>query len=105
MAAHWLSLCQAPPAGAPCDCIPEGEQTLGLRRYRQVVMRYDEARRERGIGSAWLRIKIWLSTSYWRKRKVMADLSDLPNHLRRDIGLPASHSYRDLRALRDNGWR
>lgn len=68
-------------------------------------MRYAEIRRPRGMEGLWLRLKLWLSRPAKPCAHVVRDLSDLPDHVRRDIGLPDPVRYVDWRALRDGGWR
>ncbi|MGF9763111.1 hypothetical protein AAII07_49000 [Microvirga sp. 0TCS3.31] len=55
----------------------------------------------RGIESAWLRLKLWLSPSLLRNDSVISDLSQLSDHERRDIGLPDPVRYMDWRTLKD----
>ena len=64
-------------------------------------MRYEEARRLRGIENAWLRLKLWLHPALLRNDSVVSDLSHLSDHERRDIGLPEPVRYMDWRTLRD----
>jgi hypothetical protein len=64
-------------------------------------MRYEESRRLRGVGSAWLRVKLWFRPSVLRRRPVMSDLSRLSDHERRDIGLPEPVRFMDWHALKD----
>ncbi len=64
-------------------------------------MRYEETRRLRGIESAWLRLKLWLNPALLRNDPVVADLSHLSEHERRDIGLPEPVRYMDWRTLKD----
>ena len=64
-------------------------------------MRYEETRRLRGIGSAWLRLKLWFKPIHSRTRPIISDLDRLSDHERRDIGLPDSVRYMDWRALKD----
>ncbi|HZH09673.1 MAG TPA: hypothetical protein VEZ24_04825 [Microvirga sp.] len=64
-------------------------------------MKYEDARRLRGVESAWLRLKFWWHSVRLEQRPRMGDLNDLPDHLRRDIGLPEPVRYMDWRALKD----
>ncbi|QRM27551.1 hypothetical protein [Microvirga sp. VF16] len=64
-------------------------------------MRYEDARRLRGVESVWLRLKLWFRSDHPRKRPIIADLSRLSDHERRDIGLPEPIRYMDWRALKD----
>jgi len=64
-------------------------------------MRYEETRRMRGIGSVWLRLKLWLRRAPRQTKPVIWDLGALSDHERRDIGLPEPIRYMDWRALRD----
>ncbi|MXQ10806.1 hypothetical protein [Microvirga makkahensis] len=66
-------------------------------------MRYEDARRLRGVESAWLRLRTWLCLSRLqrRRRKPIADLNHLSDHERRDIGLPEPVRYMDWRSLKD----
>ena len=69
-----------------------------------IVMRYEDARRLRGVESFWFRLKLWLHPTPWRSSAVIKELSHLSDHERRDIGLPEQVRYADWRALRENGW-
>jgi uncharacterized protein YjiS (DUF1127 family) len=64
-------------------------------------MRYEDARRLRGVESAWLNVKLWFRPIFRRKRPTISDLSHLSDHERRDIGLPEPIRYMDWRALKD----
>jgi hypothetical protein len=64
-------------------------------------MRYEDARRFRGVEGAWLRLKLWLRPIPRRTGPVIWDLGALSDHERRDIGLPEPARYMDWRALRD----
>ena len=64
-------------------------------------MRYEDARRLRGVESAWLRLKLWFRPVLPRKGPVITDLSALSDHERRDIGLPEPVRYMDWRTLKD----
>ena len=64
-------------------------------------MRYEETRRLRGIGSAWLRLKLWFRPVVPRTGPAISDLSHLSDHERRDIGLPEQVRYMDWRTLKD----
>jgi len=64
-------------------------------------MRYDDARRLRGVEGAWLRLKLWFRPVSRRTGSVIWDLGALSDHERRDIGLPEPARYMDWRALRD----
>ncbi len=65
-------------------------------------MRYDDARRLRGVGSVWLRLKLWLRPAFRRTRPVIWDFDALSDHERRDIGLPEPVRFMDWRALKDS---
>ncbi len=66
-------------------------------------MKYEDVRRLRGIESFWFRLKCWLAPLPRRNRRpVIENLSHLPDHVRRDIGLPDEVSYMDWRVLRQN---
>jgi uncharacterized protein YjiS (DUF1127 family) len=69
----------------------------------ETVMRYEDARRSRGVESVWLRLKLWFSSTRSHRRS-LADLSRLSDHERRDIGLPEPVRYMDWRALKDEGY-
>jgi hypothetical protein len=73
-------------------------------REQDSIMRYEHARRLRGVESAWLRLKLWFRPSFRRGGKVIRNMDHLSDHERRDIGLPEPLRYVDWRALRDNGW-
>jgi hypothetical protein len=62
-------------------------------------MRYEDARRLRGVESAWLRLKLWLRPSPRKRVPVIRDLGDLSDHERRDIGLPEPVRYMDWHTL------
>ncbi len=64
-------------------------------------MRYEDARRLRGVESAWLHVKLWFRPILPRKGPAVSDLSRLSDHERRDIGLPEPIRYMDWRALKD----
>jgi hypothetical protein len=64
-------------------------------------MRYEDTRRLRGIGSAWLRLKLWLRPALPPTGPSISDLSYLSDHERRDIGLPDPVRYMDWRTLKD----
>jgi hypothetical protein len=64
-------------------------------------MRYEDARRLRGVESVWLRVKLWFRPIFQRKGPIISDLSQLSDHERRDIGLPEPIRYMDWRALKD----
>jgi len=64
-------------------------------------MRYEDARRLRGVESAWLHVKLWFRPAFQRKGRIISDLSQLSDHERRDIGLPEPIRYMDWRALKD----
>ena len=66
-----------------------------------IVMRYEDARRSRGVESVWLRLKLWLHSIHLRNRSPMGELSHLSDHEKRDIGLPEPVQYMDWRALKD----
>jgi hypothetical protein len=68
-------------------------------------MKHDDLRRLRGVDGAWLRLKLWLGGGPLTRRPVIANLSHLSEHDRRDIGLEDEVRYVDWRALRSNGWR
>jgi hypothetical protein len=67
----------------------------------EIVMKYEDARRLRGVESAWLRLKFWWQSSHMAHRLPKGDLNDLPDYLRRDIGLAEPVRYMDWRALQD----
>ena len=67
-------------------------------------MRYEDARRLRGTGSFWLRLRLWLHPHPRRGSTPIHNLSHLSDHERRDIGLPEQVRYMDWRALKGNGW-
>ncbi|WP_114945602.1 hypothetical protein [Microvirga calopogonii] len=62
-------------------------------------MRYEDARRVRGVESAWLRLKLWFRPDFRKTQPVIRDLGALSDHERRDIGLPEPARYMDWRAL------
>ncbi len=64
-------------------------------------MRYEETRRLRGIGSAWLRLQLWFRPVFPSSGPVISDLSQLSDHERRDIGLPDPVRYMDWKTLKD----
>ena len=64
-------------------------------------MRYEDARRLRGVESAWLQMKLWFRPVFQRKGPIISDLNHLSDHERRDIGLPEPIRYMDWRALKD----
>ncbi|WP_445503535.1 hypothetical protein [Microvirga sp. G4-2] len=64
-------------------------------------MRYEDARRLRGVQSVWLRVKLWLRSVSLKDPPPMADLNHLSDHERRDIGLPEPVRYMDWRTLKD----
>lgn len=64
-------------------------------------MRYEDARRLRGVEGAWLRLKLWFRPVSWQTGPVIWDLGALSDHERRDIGLPEPVRYMDWRALKD----
>lgn len=65
-----------------------------------IVMRYEDARRLRGVESIWLRVKLWLRSVHLRDRPPFVDLNRLSDRDRRDIGLPEPVRYMDWRALK-----
>jgi uncharacterized protein YjiS (DUF1127 family) len=68
-------------------------------------MRYEDARRSRGVESVWLSLKLWFGSTRSRNQS-LADLNRLSEHERRDIGLPEPVRYMDWRILKDDGrWR
>jgi len=67
-------------------------------------MRYEEARRSRGVESIWLRAKLWLHASRQKRRPKIRDMRLLSDYERRDIGLAEPVQYVDWRSLRENGW-
>lgn len=67
-----------------------------------IVMRYEDARRLRGVESVWLRLRMWMRSFHLRSRPPIADLSHLSDHERRDIGLPDPVRYMDWRSLKDD---
>lgn len=64
-------------------------------------MRYEDARRLRGVESVWLRLKFWFRTNRRGHPVPTGDLSLLSDHERRDIGLPEPVRYMDWRSLKD----
>jgi len=66
-----------------------------------IVMRYEDARRSRGVGSVWPRLQLWLRSFHLRPQGPTNDLSHLSDHERRDIGLPEPVRYMDWRSLKD----
>jgi len=65
-------------------------------------MRYEDARRLRGVESVWLRLRMWLRSFHLRPHhQPTADLNHLSEHERRDIGLPDPVRYMDWRSLKD----
>jgi hypothetical protein len=64
-------------------------------------MRYEDARRLRGVESAWLRLKLRFWPISRQRAPVIRDLGALSDHERRDIGLPEPVRYMDWRTLRD----
>lgn len=68
-------------------------------------MKYDDVRRARGVDGVWLRLKFWLNREPTPRRPIIANLSHLSDHQRRDIGLDDEVRYVDWRALRANDWR
>jgi hypothetical protein len=64
-------------------------------------MRYEDARRLRGVESAWLQVKLWFRPVFRRRAPIISDLSHLSDHERRDIGLPEPIRYMDWRLLKD----
>lgn len=66
-------------------------------------MKYEDARRLRGVESAWLRLKLWWHSARTDHRPPARELNELSDHLRRDIGLPEPVQYMDWRALKDKG--
>ncbi|PVE23394.1 hypothetical protein DC522_16160 [Microvirga sp. KLBC 81] len=66
-------------------------------------MRYEDARRSRGVESVWLRVKLWLRATHLRDQPPMVDLNHLSDHERRDIGLPEPVRYMDWRTLKNEG--
>ena len=68
-----------------------------------IVMRYEDARRLRGVESVWLRLRFWLQSLHLRNRTSIGELSHLSDHERRDIGLPEPVRYVDWRELKQNG--
>ena len=67
----------------------------------EIAMKYEDARRLRGVESVWLRLKLWWHSTRMGRRPSMSDLNHLSDHLRRDIGAPESVRYMDWRALQD----
>lgn len=67
----------------------------------EIVMKYEDARRSRGVESVWLRLKLWWRSGQMHHRAPMCDLNHLTDHLRRDIGLPERAPYMDWRVLKD----
>ncbi|WP_414470876.1 hypothetical protein [Microvirga sp. M2] len=64
-------------------------------------MRYEDARRLRGVGSVWPRLEMWLRSFRQVPRDPTAALRHLSDHERRDIGLPEPHRYMDWARLKD----
>ncbi|MCG7394104.1 DUF1127 domain-containing protein [Microvirga sp. ACRRW] len=58
-------------------------------------MRYEDARRLRGVESVWLRVKLWLGPGSLLSHEPIAELSHLSDHERRDIGLHETARYLD----------
>lgn len=68
-------------------------------------MRYEEARRPRGIESVWLRFKLWFQATPRLRGPSAGDLHTLTDRDRRDIGAPEPVRYMDWHSLKDDGWR
>jgi hypothetical protein len=68
-----------------------------------IIMRYEDARRLRGVESVWLSVKLWLRSARLSDQTLVLDLSHLSDHERRDIGLPEPVRYMDWRVLKDEG--
>jgi hypothetical protein len=72
-------------------------------------MRYDTAGRFSRFGQWWLRLRLRMPSCDWLRPTILPDLShltdynDLPDHLRRDIGLPEPLQHMDWKAIRDKG--
>jgi hypothetical protein len=66
-------------------------------------MKYEDARRLRGVESFWLRLKLWLRPARPQNGPIIGDLRHLSDHQRRDIGLPEPVRYMDWRMLKDEG--
>ncbi|WP_150117576.1 hypothetical protein [Microvirga vignae] len=64
-------------------------------------MRYEDARRLRGVESVWLHVKLWLRSTHLKDQPPVADLNHLSDYERRDIGLPEPVRYMDWRTLKD----
>lgn len=64
-------------------------------------MRYEDARRLRGVESAWLRLKLWLGSILPRSHARIGDVIYLSERDRRDIGLPEQSRCLDWRKLQD----
>jgi len=64
-------------------------------------MKYEDARRLRGVESVWPRLKLWLRSNRLGNRVPHGDLSFLSDHERRDIGVPEPTRYMDWRSLKD----
>jgi len=64
-------------------------------------MKYEDARRLRGVESSWLRLKLWWQSVHTDHRPPMSELNELSDYIRRDIGLPEPARYMDWRALKD----
>lgn len=62
-------------------------------------MKYEDARRQRGAESAWLRLK-FLFRPFSRRKAIWGDTRFLSDHIRCDIGLPEPVRYMDWRSLK-----
>ncbi len=69
-----------------------------------IVMRYEDARRLRGVESVWLRLKLWLKPAHLLSRTSTADPSHLSDHERRDIGLCETIRYMDGEPVHSLKW-
>jgi len=67
-------------------------------------MRYEDARRLRGVESAWMHLKLWFRPAFRHTGPVISDLSHLSDHERRDIGLPEQVRYMDGEPVRSLDW-
>lgn len=70
-------------------------------RSEEIVMKYEDARRLRGVESAWLRLGLWFSTRTLRNAPPRGDLNLLTERERRDIGLPEPVRYMDWHSICD----
>lgn len=69
-----------------------------------IVMRYEDARRLRGVESAWLRLKLWLGSVHLQRHAPTCEVSHLSDYQKRDIGLHESARYLDGEHVRSLSW-